>query len=145
MRIKNFLTLCLSLLTLTAMAQDGGITGRVVSRVGRTAVDGVKITLMPGEQVTTSDAEGRFLFEMVPGGEYGLLFEADEYEPLRIAVRVDKMVRDLQTVVLVPAVPQEVLDDSIFTEFDVETASDANSLPTSLSASKDIFNSIACD
>ena len=143
MRIKNFLTLCLSLLALTAMAQDGGITGRVVSRVGRTAVDGVKITLMPGEQVTTSDAEGRFLFEMVPGGEYGLLFEADEYEPLRIAVRVDKMVRDLQTVVLVPAVPQEVLDDSIFTEFDVETASDANSLPTSLSASKDIFNSIA--
>ncbi|MBR3846307.1 MAG: TonB-dependent receptor [Alistipes sp.] len=143
MKIKTILTLMLSMLGLVAMAQDGGIKGRVVSREGRAAVSGVQITLMPGEQVATSDGEGHFLFEMVPGGEYSLLFEAEDFEPLTLAVRVGTMVRDLQTVMLVPAVPQEILDDSIFSEFDVETASDANSLPTSLSASKDIFNSIA--
>ncbi len=143
MKIKSLLTLFLSLATLVAVAQEGGVKGRVVSRVDRAAVSGVKVTLMPGGQEAVTETDGSFLFELVPGGEYALQFEADEFEPLTLAVRVGKVVRDMQTVVLVPAVQQEQLDDSIFAEFDVETASDANSLPTSLSASKDVFNSIA--
>lgn len=143
MKIKSLLTLLLSLTTLTLFAQTGGIEGRVVSRVGREAVSGVKITLMPGAAIVKSDQTGAFRFDLVEAGSYTLHFEADEFEPLTLTVRVDQLVRNLQTVIMVPQTQQEVLDDSIFTEFDVESASDANSLPTSLSASKDIFNSIA--
>lgn len=143
MKIKSLLTLFLSLVAWVAMAQEGGVTGRVVSRTGRAAVSGVKITLLPEGQQTETAADGTFLFEMVSAGEHSLQFEADEFEPLTLAVRVGKMVRDLQTVILVPAMQQEMLDDSIFAEFDSDLATDANSLPTSLSASKDLFNSIA--
>lgn len=133
----------LSLLTLNAFAQDGGIKGKVVSRAGRIALGDVKITMTPGDITTVSDAEGNFIFENVPRGEYSLLFEAAEFEPQTIAVRVDKMVRDINSVILVPALARQMIDDAVFAEFDTETMDDAQALPTSLSASKDVFNNIA--
>ena len=48
MKIKSLLILVLSLVTLTAFGQDGGIKGRVVSRAGRIALGDVKITMTPG-------------------------------------------------------------------------------------------------
>ncbi len=143
MKIKTLLTLILSVATLSAFAQGGGITGKVVSRAGRTALAGVKVTMSPGERTTVSDAEGEFLFDDVPAGSYSLTFAAEEFEPSTLAVRVERTLRDLNMVVLVPAMPQQQLDDAIFAEFDTETTDDAQSLPTSLSASKDIFNNIA--
>ncbi len=143
MKIKTLLTLILSVATLSTFAQGGGITGKVVSRTGRTALAGVKVTMSPGERTTVSDAEGEFLFDDVPAGSYSLTFAAEEFEPSTIAVRVERTLRDLNMVVLVPAMPQQQLDDAIFAEFDTETTDDAQSLPTSLSASKDIFNNIA--
>ena len=44
MKVKILLILVLSVTTLTAFAQDGGVRGRVVSRAGRVALDGVKVT-----------------------------------------------------------------------------------------------------
>ncbi|MDA6986964.1 hypothetical protein OSM86_23695, partial [Escherichia coli] len=83
------------------------------------------------------------VIENVEPGEYTLQFEAPEFEPLTLVVRVDKMVRDINTVILVPEVLSTVMDDSIFAEFDTESGNDAQSLPSSLSASKDVFNNIA--
>ncbi|MDE5851831.1 MAG: carboxypeptidase-like regulatory domain-containing protein, partial [Alistipes sp.] len=143
MKIKTLLTLILSVATLSAFAQGGGITGKVVSRAGRSALAGVQVTMTPGDRTAVSDAEGEFLFDDVPAGSYSLTFEAEEFEPSTIAVRVERTLRDLNMVVLVPAMPQQTLDDAIFAEFDTETSDDAQSLPTSLSASKDIFNNIA--
>ena len=143
MKLKTLFSWLLSMLTLAAVAQTGGIEGRVVSRAGRTAISGVEITLQPTQQRVTSDAEGAFRFDLVEAGSYTVHFEADDFEPLTLAVRVEQLVRDLQTVVLVPAAQQELLDDSIFAEFDTDLAAESNSLPTSLSASKDLFNSIA--
>ncbi len=143
MKIKSLLILIMSLATLSAFAQEGGIEGKVVSRAGRTALGGVKITMTPGEQATVSDEQGNFLFENVPAGSYSLRFEAADFEPLTLAVRVDRMVRNLNNVVLVAAAPQQTLDDAIFAEFDTESADDAQSLPSSLSASQDVFNRIA--
>lgn len=143
MKIKSLLSVLLTLVSLTAAAQIGGVKGRVVSRTGRTAVSGVTITMTPGEATATSDEEGNFSFELVEEGVYQVHFEADEFEPLTLQVRVGKVVHDLRSVVLVPAVPQEVLDDAIFSEFDTESADDSHTLPTSLSASKDLFNNIA--
>ncbi len=133
----------LSLLSLTAFAQNGGIKGKVISRTTRAALDGVKVTLTPGDATTTTDATGNFLFENLAKGEYSLTFEVAEFEPLTLAVRVDKMVRDINRVVLVPDNLTPTVDDAIFAEFDTETLDDAQSLPSSLSASKDVFNNIA--
>ncbi|MEG2239811.1 MAG: carboxypeptidase-like regulatory domain-containing protein, partial [Alistipes sp.] len=142
MKIKSLLILVLSFLTLTAFAQQGGIKGKVVSRTTRTAVDGVKITMTPGNVTTTTDAQGNFEIENVSKGEYTLTFTTLEFEPLTLAVRVDQMTRDLNTVIIVPEVSRTV-DDAVFAEFDTETLNDAQSLPSSLSASKDVFNNIA--
>ena len=86
MKIKSFLIMVLSLISLTVAAQNGGIKGKVVSRATRTAIDGVKVTLTPGNVTTTTDEKGNFIFESLNKGEYSLAFEAAEYEPLSIAV-----------------------------------------------------------
>ena len=143
MKAKILLILVLSVSALTAFAQDGGVRGRVVSRAGRVALDGVKVTMTPGDVTVMSDERGNFLIENVPAGEYSLQFETPEFEPLTIAVRVGSQVRDINAVVLVPDVPRQMIDDAVFAEFDMETVDDAQALPTSLSASKDIFNNIA--
>ena len=89
MKIKSLLTLLLTLVTLTATAQIGGVKGRVVSRMGRTAVSGVTITMTPGGATATSDAEGNFAFDLVEAGVYQLAFECADFEPLsRTIVRV---------------------------------------------------------
>ena len=48
MRIKSFLIMLLSLVSLTAFAQEGGVKGKVVSRATRAAISDVKVTLTPG-------------------------------------------------------------------------------------------------
>lgn len=142
MKIKTILITILALLSLTAFAQNGGITGKVVSRIARTTIDNVKVTLTPGDLTSKTDASGRFEFEKIEKGEYLLTFEASEFETLTLAVRVDKTLRELQ-IVMVPEVGNPTQDDAIFTEYDVESAGDVQALPSSLSSSKDIFNNIA--
>ena len=142
MRIKTFLIMVLSLASLTAFAQGGGVKGKVVSRTTRAAIDGVKVTLTPGDITTTTDATGNFEIDKLAKGEYSLTFEATEFESLTIAVRVDQMMRDINLVIMVPENTM-MLDDAVFAEFDTETLDDAQSLPSSLSASKDVFNNIA--
>ena len=143
MKIKSLLILVLSLVSFAAFAQEGGIKGRVVSRSGRIALSNVKVTMTPGDVTVTSDAEGNFVFENIPNGEYSLQFEAAEFEPQTVMVRVGEMVRDIHSVILVPDMARTMIDDAVFAEFDTETMDDAQALPTSLSASKDIFNNIA--
>ena len=143
MKIKSLLILVLSLVTLTAFGQDGGIKGRVVSRAGRIALGDVKITMTPGGTTTVSDAQGNFVFENIPAGEYSLQFETPEFETSNIAVRVGSQMRDINAVILVPDTQRQMIDDAVFAEFDTETTDDAQALPTSLSASKDLFNNIA--
>ena len=143
MKFKTLLFLLVSLLTVTAFAQTGGgIKGTVISRTTRAKIDNVKITLVPGDRTASTDDSGEFLFENVAPGEYELRFETAEFEDLTLPVRVGKNMREMR-VIMVPANRQPVLDDAIFAEFDTETMDDAQSLPTSLSASKDVFNNIA--
>lgn len=142
MKLKTLLLLLLSLVSLTGVAQNtSGIKGTVFSRTTRAKIDNVKITLTPGNVTTMTDGAGQFTFENLSAGEYSLFFETPEFESLTLPVRVDKSVRELR-VVMVPE-RTVVVDDAIFAEFDTETAEDAQSLPSSLSASKDVFNNIA--
>ena len=87
MRIKTFLIMVLSLASLTAFAQGGGVKGKVVSRTTRAAIDGVKVTLTPGDITTTTDATGNFEIDKLAKGEYSLTFDririADHCRPCR--------------------------------------------------------------
>jgi len=144
MKIKHLLILMvLTMASLTALAQDGGVKGRVVSREGRAALGNVKVTIESLGLETVTDANGNFLFENLPSGNYKLSFEAPEFENTDVVVRVDKMVKDVNAISLMPDARQAVIDDSVFAEFDSDTSSDAAALPSSLSSSKDVFNNIA--
>ncbi len=142
MKIRNLLVLLLSMLSVVAFAQDGGVKGRVVSREGRTALSNVKVVIDALGVSATTDANGCFELDQLPRGNYNVRFESPEFEDLDIMVRVDKIVKDLNAVVMVPDV-QTTIDDSVFAEFDSDTATDTQALPSSLSASKDLFNNIA--
>lgn len=143
MKLKTLLISTIFAFAILPMfAQDGGIKGKVVSRNGREAVGNVKVTI-DGVGTATTDQEGNFSFQNLPQGSYTLSFQADDFETLDLIVNVEKNIRDLNNVVVVPTYSDE-MDDSIFTEFDSEEASsDAQALPSSLSASKDLFTNIA--
>ncbi len=142
--MKRFLLLSALLLPFATMAQQGGISGRTVSREGRMALGDVVISVN-GEQVPVkSGTDGSFRLESLPAGDHTLRFETAEFEPLEIVVRIsDGVVRDLREVVLVPEMTRTTVDDALFAAFDTESLDDAQALPTSLSASRDPFNRIA--
>ena len=143
MKLKTLLILLISMLSLSAFSQtEGGIKGVVVSRTTRATIDKVNIVLTPGDRTAVTNEQGEFLFETVAPGEYELHFETAELEDLTLPVRVGKNMRELK-VIMIPANRSQAMDDAIFAEFDTETMEDAQSLPTSLSASKDVFNNIA--
>lgn len=143
MRIKSLLIVVFTLLSLGALAQTGGVKGRVVSRTGRTAIDGAKVVVNPGDYSVMTDAQGNFVFDGLENGEYTLTVEAPEFEEQTLVIRVEDMMRDLNMVILAPDLAQATFDDSVFAEYDFDTGNDAYSLPSSLSASKDVFNNIA--
>ena len=143
MKLKTLLILLISMLSLSAFSQTGGgIKGVVVSRTTRATIDKVNIVLTPGDRTAVTNEQGEFLFETVAPGEYELHFATAEFEDLTLPVRVGKNMRELK-VIMIPANRSQAMDDAIFAEFDTETMEDAQSLPTSLSASKDVFNNIA--
>ena len=142
MKIRNLLAILLACFTLAAYAQEGGVKGRVVSRDGRAALGNVKVVVEPLGVTVMTDSQGYFDIGQLPKGDYRLKFEAPEYERLDFAVRVGTMVKNLNAVVLSPDV-QNVIDDSVFSEFDSDTATDTQALPSSLCSSKDVFNNIA--
>ncbi len=115
MKIRHLLLTLLLVSSAAAYAQDGGIRGKVVSRNDRAALGNVKVVVEPAGIVVTTDAEGRFRIANLPKGDYELRFETPDYENLDIAVRVDKIEKDLRSVVMSPDV-QDGIDDSVFAE-----------------------------
>ena len=144
MKLKSLLILTFTLLTMAVWAQDGGIKGKLVTRDGRQAVSNATVTIESTGQTVVTDNEGNFTLGNLPAGDYKVTFTAPEFEQTEVVVRVDKNVKNIDQVTIAPTPVQEVLDDSIFAEYDTETSdSDAQAMPSSLSASKDIFNNIA--
>ena len=143
MKLRNLLLLMvLTLLTLSASAQIGGVKGRVISRDDRSALGGVKVSIESMNLEVLTDSDGNFRFEGLPAGNYNLKFETADFESSEVAVRVESLVKDTGNVSLVPDV-QAVIDDSVFAEFDSDAGGDSQALPSSLSSSKDVFNNIA--
>ena len=145
MKLKFLLVATMALLATSVFAQSGGVKGRVLSRNGRTAVGNAEVVVVGTDFKVKTNGEGYFELQGVPAGDYKLLFVAPEFENLDIVVKVENGVKDINAVIVAPkAVPGEVLDDAIFAEFDSETSSsDTQALPSSLAASKDLYNNIA--
>ena len=143
MKIKNLLILLFTLITVGAAAQDGGVKGRAVQRVGRDAIDRVKVTIAPTNKVVYTNAQGDFAIEGLAAGDYRLTFEAPEFETVTLMVKVGETVKDINLVPMSSAMLAVGLGDDYFAEFDTETSNDAQVMPSSLSASKDVFNNIA--
>lgn len=144
MKLKVLLILMLAAVTFTSYAQDGGIRGKVVSRNGRVALSNVQVKIESLGLAATTDKDGNFIFENLPAGSYTVLFSTPEFEDLSLMVRVgNQHVQDLKSVIIVPSGPGSVLDDAVFAEFDSDSSSDTQALPSSLSSSKDLFNNIA--
>ncbi len=124
---------------------NSGLKGRVLSRADRTAVGNAAVVIEGTDFKAQTNDEGYFELNGVPAGDYKLTFVAPEHEKLDIAVKVEQGVKDINSVIVVPnAVQGDVLDDAIFAEFDNDSsASDTQALPSSLSASKDLYNNIA--
>ena len=142
--MKKLLLLTLFALCAFGVYAQSGIKGQVVSRNGRTAVGQVKVTLDTTGQSVTTDDNGNFVFPELEKGDYRLVFTAPDFETLEVMVHVDANMRDLHTVILVPTFRNEIIDDSIFAEFDNDSsASDTQALPSALNSSKDLYNSIA--
>ncbi|MBR1961736.1 MAG: carboxypeptidase regulatory-like domain-containing protein [Alistipes sp.] len=131
--------------TTTDAFAENGLKGRVLSRGDRRAVGNVTVAIEGTNYATTTNDNGDFLLSGIPAGSYRLSFTAPEYEELDIVVKVERGVKDINGVIIIPKSMQgDVLDDAIFAEFDNDSsASDTQALPSSLSASKDLYNNIA--
>ena len=131
--------------TTTDAFAENGLKGRVLSRGDRRAVGNVTVAIKGTNYATTTNDNGDFLLSGIPAGSYRLSFTAPEFEDLDIVVKVERGVKDINGVIIIPKSMQgDVLDDAIFAEFDNDSsASDAQALPSSLSASKDLYNNIA--
>ncbi len=142
--MKKILTiLLLSLVANSALAQTGGITGRILSRAGRTPIQGVTVETKPSSVVGTTNSEGQFTLDVVDAGRYMITFSAVGYETLEMTVEVDNTLKDMYTIVMLPEMETTIVDDSIFAELDTDFSTDGMSAPATLSASKDLFGSIA--
>ncbi|MFI3327574.1 MAG: TonB-dependent receptor [Rikenellaceae bacterium] len=145
MKIKSLLIAIFSMLSLSAFAQEGGFTGRVVSRLDREPIEGVKVTTAPLAGRGVTDADGLFTITGVEAQQYMVEFSAPGYDQLSVVVRVEdpNEMRDMYTIIMVPAVETSMVDDAFFTEFDSDISSDGTASPAALSASRDIFSSSA--
>ena len=141
---KFLLTLVCATLSLAAYAQSGGMKGTVVSRDDREPISGVSISVNGIAVNCTTDTTGEFCISGLEAGQYQVTFSAVDFEDLTLMVRVKAMIHDMQQVVMVPH-SMTTIDESAFAELDsdVESAGDSNALPSTLSASKDLFNNIA--
>ena len=132
-----------------AQVSVGVITGKVVSRQGREAIEQAAVTIKGTGVVTErviTDHNGEFTFTDIPFGFATIEVEALGFSSTSVNVKVDRDLKDLNYITLAPdmqAANDFLLDDGSFTEFDSDTANDSQSTPVSLSASKDVFNSIA--
>ena len=143
--MKRFLlTIMCALLSLSAIAQSGGMKGKVVSRDDREPIGGVKLFVDEVAVNTTTNDYGEFIIEGLAPGEYIMRFEAVGFEDLELMVRVKSLVHDMQLVIMVPS-HVTFVDDSAFAELDtdVESSGEGQAMPGALSASKNLFNNIA--
>ena len=145
-KVLLFIAVLLCSLSLFAQNSDwGGVKATVVNRAGRAPIAEAALTLSQnGETVATatSDAEGKFLIENLPDGKYDLTIKAPGFVDANVNVTVEGYIKDLIFVGMVAEVLVNDVDDSSFTEFDLEDSGYSDA-PTILFGSNDPYTNIA--
>ena len=134
----------LSALSIFAQSDRGGVTGTVVNRAGRIPVADAVITLShDGETVVAgvSGENGKFLFEGLLNGVYSMTVEAPGFVTANVNVTVEGYVKDLIFVSLLAEQEVNEVDDSSFSEFDMDDSGYDDS-PTILFGTNDPYNDI---
>lgn len=139
--------LALLFLTLGAAARPtGSLKGVIINRNSREPIQGAVLRLIrDGEAIGTrqTEADGTFCFEQVSDGNYQLDVTADGYLSTSVYAIVEKgLERDIRTVSLTAKAVINEVDDSSFTEFDMND-SGYSDVPTILSGSNDPYLSVA--
>ena len=145
---KTLLFIAALLLSATAFAQlpTGGVKGCVVDRQGRAPIGGAHIVLsQKGVTVAecSSDANGIFQIDALANGMYDMHVTAEDFSPIVVNVTVDGgFIKDMHFVTMTAARRINEVDDSSFTEFDMDDSGYSDT-PTILFTSNDIYNNIA--
>ncbi|MDR0693800.1 MAG: hypothetical protein LBF81_00675 [Prevotellaceae bacterium] len=135
--------------TLNALAQEpvtqketGDVKGKVVARTTRQPVDGAKITINTPQNIVVYTTEGTFELNDIPAGQWEISIEAADYMPVRLPVKVTKSATtEIQLVTLAPDITP--VADFAIDEFDSDIDDAGQDLPVTLSATQDVFESIA--
>lgn len=122
---------------------SGGITGRVVTRIGRSVIDGVKITLQGYDKTFYTNLDGRFTIPDLAPGQYTLNFQTEDFEPVTIVVRVSEGMKDINIVPMAPSVDIAGLSDDDLSEFDMESDVEIQQSNPTLASSKNVYDNIA--
>lgn len=144
MKKQLLLLFALILLPGIAFAQNGAITGKVIDRVSRQPIQGAQVTLQTANpQTVETNTQGVFNFYMVEQGRYDVTVSATDYQPMQLMVDVKDFEQDMGVISLSTLfVENRNIDDFGADDIDMEFE-DEQSMPTILSASKDVFDNIA--
>ena len=89
-----------TLVALASYAQNGAITGKVVSRTDRVAIGNVEVTIDSTGQSVKTNQEGYFMLPNLAKGDYKLTFTNSDFETLDLVVRVGDHEKNLNQVIL---------------------------------------------
>jgi len=103
--VRKLVLVLLGLLaTAVLWAQEGGVKGRVLSKMGRSAVENARVCLYQGTNLveeTRSDSKGNFLISGLPEGDYTLVILATEFLENHLSVNVQEgKVKNLYNIML---------------------------------------------
>ena len=144
---KALLSIVAILCAMTVSAQNsdmGGVKGTVVNRAGRVPVAGAVITLSQNGETAAegqSGEDGKFLFEGLLNGVYDMSVSAPGFVASNVNVTVEGYVKDLIFVSLIAEQVVNDVDDSNFSEFDMDD-SGYDDAPTILFGTNDPYNEI---
>jgi hypothetical protein len=120
----------------------GHIKGKVVARTTRQAVDGAKVTIHTPQHIVVYTSGGAFELNEIPAGQWEISIEAADYMPVRLPVNVAaNRTTEIHLITLAPGIAMET--DLLVDDFDMETDDVGQDLPVTLSASQDVYESIA--
>ena len=146
--MKRLVTVLTALaLGVAALAQsyDGGVSGTVIDRTGKTPVEGASVQVLSGAAQVSSfvtGADGKFLIEDLRDGDYVLVVDQAEYLEARIGFNVSKgAVRNLFNISLSPSRVLNSDANEEAAEFDLDDSGYSDN-PTILFGANDVFTNM---